>query len=118
MTHAGDPHAKVEDLEDERTFLLRSLADLDRELVAGNIDPDTYRTLHDDYTARASAVIKSIEDGVDRTPPAAPRVPPMMRVLTIGGIVVFAVLAALLLANTIGQRRPGQQITGDAQSNG
>ena len=41
-----------------------------------------------------------------------------MRVLTIGGIVVFAVLAAVLLANTVGQRRPGQQITGDAQVDG
>src|SRR3954463_434603 len=110
MTDKGAPRAEpanLEELEDQRKFLLRSLDDLDGELLAGNIDPDTYRVLHDDYTARASAVIKSIEDGVDRTPPDAPRVPRLMRVLTIGGIVVFAVLAAVLLANTVGQRRAG-----------
>ncbi len=107
-----------DDLEAERDFLLRSLEDLDSELVAGNIDPDTYRVLHDDYTARASAVIQSIADGVERRSPAGPRVPTAMRVLTFGGIVVFAVLAAVLLAHAVGQRRPGQQITGDAQSNG
>jgi hypothetical protein len=76
MTDEPQDHAP---LEDERDFLLRSLDDLDSELVAGNIDPDTYRVLHDDYTARASAVIKSIEDGVTRDAPDAPRVPPVMR---------------------------------------
>jgi len=118
MTGDREPQTDGESLEDEREFLLRSLDDLDRELVAGNIDPDTYRVLHDDYTARASAVIKAIEDGVERRASDAPRVPPVMRVLTIGGIVLFAVLAAVLLAKTIGQRQPGQQITGDAQAKG
>ncbi|MDP9333042.1 MAG: hypothetical protein M3Q30_07015 [Actinomycetota bacterium] len=107
-----------DDLEAERTFLLRSLDDLDSELATGNIDPDTYRVLHDDYTARASAVIQTIADGVERRSPGSPRVPPAMRVLTFGGIVVFAVVAAILLAHAVGQRRPGQQITGDAQSSG
>jgi tetratricopeptide (TPR) repeat protein len=107
-----------EALEDERDFLLRSLDDLDNELIAGNIDPDTYRVLHDDYTARASAVIRSLADGVDRHSPDAPRVPPAMRILTVGGIVVFAVLAAVLLAHAIGERRPGQTITGNAQAGG
>jgi hypothetical protein len=107
-----------DELEDEREFLLRSLDDLDGELVAGNIDPDTYRVLHDDYTARASAVIRSLDDGVDRQSSDGPRVPPLMRFLTIGGIVVFAVLAAILLAHTIGQRNPGQEITGDSKTGG
>jgi hypothetical protein len=104
-------------LVDERDFLLRSLDDLDAELVAGNIDPDTYRVLHDDYTARASAVIKSIEAGEKKTGDE-PRVPPMMRFATVGAIVVFAVLAAFLLAHAVGQRNPGQQITGDAATGG
>jgi tetratricopeptide (TPR) repeat protein len=102
-----------EDLQAEREFLLRSLDDLDDELLAGNIDPDTYRELHDDYTARAAAVIRSIDDGVARLGPDAPRLSAAMRVVTIGGIVVFCVLAALLLANTIGQRAPGQTPTGN-----
>jgi cytochrome c-type biogenesis protein CcmH/NrfG len=105
-------------LADERDFLLRSLDDLDDELLAGNIDPDTYRVLHDDYTARASAVIRSIADGAPRSSADEARVPVAMRVLTVGGIVVFAVLAAILLAHAVGQRRPGQQITGDAQTAG
>src|SRR3954466_14643980 len=102
MTDKGAPRAEpanLEELEDEREFLLRSLDDLDNELVAGNIDPDTYRVLHDDYTARAAAVIQSITDGVDRKSAAEKRVPSLMRFLTIGGIVVFAALAAVLLAN-------------------
>ena len=65
-----------EELEEEREFLLRSLDDLDSELVAGNIDPDSYRKLHDDYTARASAIIRSLDDGVDRPAPREPNLPP------------------------------------------
>jgi cytochrome c-type biogenesis protein CcmH/NrfG len=101
-----------EDLEAQREFLLRSLDDLDDELLAGNIDPDNYRILHDDYTARASAVIKEIAAGAHRSTSSGPRVPPLLRLLTYGGIVVFAVLAAILLAHTAGQRRAGQEITG------
>jgi hypothetical protein len=113
-----DEQREHEELEAEREFLLRSLDDLDAELLAGNIDPDTYRTLHDDYTARASAVIRSIADGVERRTPGTRSVPRWMRVFTIGGIVVFALLAAFLLAHTVGSRSSGQQITGDAQSSG
>jgi hypothetical protein len=111
-----DEQREHEELEAEREFLLRSLDDLDAELLAGNIDPDTYRVLHDDYTARASAVIRSIADGVERRTPRSRQVPPLMRGLTIGGVIVFALLAAFLLAHTVGQRSAGQQITGDAQS--
>ena len=100
-----DEQREHEELEAEREFLLRSLDDLDAELLAGNIDPDTYRVLHDDYTARASAVIRSIADGVERGSPGRGTVPPWTaRVFTIGGIVVFALLAAFLLAHTAGQR--------------
>jgi hypothetical protein len=114
----SDEHIDRDELAAERTFLLRSLDDLDSELEAGNIDPDTYRVLHDDYTARASAVIQTISDGVERAAPDSPRVPTAMRVLTFGGIVVFAVVAAVLLAHAVGQRRPGQQITGGGPSSG
>jgi hypothetical protein len=105
-------------LTDERDFLLRSLDDLESEREAGNIDPDTYRVLHDDYTARASAVIKSIEAGKVEDAGDEPRVPPLMRLLTVGAIVVFAVVAAVFLAHAIGQRRPGQEITGDQSAGG
>jgi hypothetical protein len=117
---SGEPiRSESEDaLADERDFLLRSLDDLEAELLAGNIDPDTYRVLHDDYTARASAVIQSIEAGDVPAASDGSRVPPLMRVLTVGAIVVFAVLAAFLLAHTVGQRRPGQEITGSVGARG
>src|SRR2546421_6333086 len=50
------------DLEEQRRFLLQSLKDLDRERDAGDIDESDYRTLKDDYTARAAAVLHAIEE--------------------------------------------------------
>ena len=50
-------------LEAERDFLLRSIDDLEAERAAGNVDDGTYRELHDDYTARAAAVIRSLDAG-------------------------------------------------------
>ena len=52
---------ELESLEEERDFLLRSLADLDAEHQAGDIDERDYRTLTDDYTARAAAVLHAID---------------------------------------------------------
>ncbi len=101
-------------IETERAFLLRSLADLEAERAEGNIDDETYRTLHDDYTARAAAAIRSLEAGADLMPEPAPAGPSALRWLTIGGIIVFALVAAFLLTRTVGQRRPGDTITGRA----
>jgi tetratricopeptide (TPR) repeat protein len=101
-----------EELTAERDFLLKSLDDLDSELLAGNIDPDTYRTLHDDYTARASAVITSLQDGVERKR-CEPR---RLRAITAAGVVIGCILIAVLLARAVGTRQPGQQVTGNAGS--
>jgi tetratricopeptide (TPR) repeat protein len=102
-----------DELMAERDFLLKSLDDLDAELVAGNIDPDTYRVLHDDYTARASKVIQSLDDGKKRSPSDELRVSPLLRFLTIGGVVVFCIVVAVLVAKAAGERHPGQTITGN-----
>ena len=102
-------------LEAERDFLLRSLDDLEDEREAGNVDDGTYRTLHDDYTARAAAAIRSLEDGTDVTPPDPPRASTLTRALTVGGILVFALVAAFALTHAVGQRRAGQTITGNNQ---
>lgn len=99
----------------ERDFLLRSLDDLEDERAAGNVDDGTYKTLHDDYTARAAAAIRSLEGGTDVTPPDPPRASKLVRALTIGGILVFAVVAAFALTHAVGQRRAGQTITGNNQ---
>jgi tetratricopeptide (TPR) repeat protein len=105
-----------EELEAERDFLLKSLDDLEAELLAGNIDPDSYRVLHDDYTARASAVIRTLDDGEVHTPPPEPNLPRVWRIITVGAIVLFCVLGAFLLAHSIGQREPGQTATGNDQT--
>lgn len=103
-------------LEAERDFLLRSLGDLEAERAEGNVDDGTYRELHDDYTARAAAAIRSLDAGADLTRPDPPRASTLARVLTVGGIIAFALVAAFLLTHAIGQRRPGQTITGNNQS--
>jgi cytochrome c-type biogenesis protein CcmH/NrfG len=104
-----------EALEAERAFLLRSLDDLDAERADGNVDEGTYNELHADYTARAAAVIRSLDAGKDLTRPERPPASALTRTLTVGGIVAFAVIAAFLLTHAIGQRHPGQTITGNAQ---
>jgi tetratricopeptide (TPR) repeat protein len=91
---------------DERDFLLKSLDDLEQERADGNIDDDTYKLLHDDYTARAAAALR------DEPVPEPPRASRGIRIATISGIVVFALVAAFGLSQAIGQRRSGQTITG------
>src|SRR4051794_35217879 len=49
-------------LEEQRDFLLASIVDLDREHDAGDLEDDDYRTLKDDYTARAAEVLRAIDE--------------------------------------------------------
>jgi cytochrome c-type biogenesis protein CcmH/NrfG len=106
-----DPEEKSE-LERERDFLLKSLDDLETERNAGNIDDASYTELHDDYTARAAATIRALRDGVDARP-VTPPVPWRRRALVIGGILAFAVVAAVALAAALGARLPGQTSSGN-----
>jgi cytochrome c-type biogenesis protein CcmH/NrfG len=99
-------------LEEERDFLLRSLDDLERERAAGGIDDDSYRTLHDDYTARAAAVIRALRDGVDARP-EEPQPPASRRWLVVGGLVAFAAVAGVALAFALGARLPGETSSGN-----
>ena len=48
-------------LEEERDHLLASLEDLDREFAAGDMDELDHRTLRDDYTTRAAAVLEALD---------------------------------------------------------
>jgi cytochrome c-type biogenesis protein CcmH/NrfG len=100
-------------LERERDFLLRSLDDLEEERATGSIDDESYRELHDDYTARAAAVIRALRDGVDARP-AVPPVSLRRRLTVIGGLVAFAVLAGVALAYALGARLPGQTASGNS----
>ena len=101
------------DLESERDFLLRSLDDLELERASGSIEPESYETLHDDYTARAAAVIRALRDGVDARPTRAP-VSWQRRALVFGGVAAFAALVAVGLAAALGARLPGQTASGNA----
>ena len=103
-------------LESERDFLLRSIKDLETERDAGNLDDDRYRELKDDYTARAAAVLRSIEEGRQSVATAAPPVGRKRKLVTGGAILAFVVVAALALAAATGTRHEGQTSTGNAQS--
>ena len=104
-----------EQLEAERDFLLKSLDDLEAERAAGGIDDESYRALHDDYTARAAATIRALRDGVDARP-SAPAASWQRRGLVIAAIVGFAVAAGVTLAFALGARLPGQTGSGNTGS--
>jgi hypothetical protein len=102
---------RLAELEEERRFLLRSLADLEREYDAGDIDEVDYRALRDGYTVRAAAALRSIEEGRA----ALPDKPPADWPRRIGLLALTALLIGIVwwaLAASSAQRLPGQEITG------
>jgi cytochrome c-type biogenesis protein CcmH/NrfG len=105
-------------LEQQRDFLLQSLDDLELEHDSGGIDDESYAELHDDYTARAAAVIRTLRDGIDTRPPVPTRSKRVlrMRIVTVSVIVVFAVVAGVSLAYALGARLPGQTASGNSGS--
>ncbi len=110
-----DPDALVA-LEEERDFLLTSLRDLDRELEAGDVDEDDYRVLRDDYTHRASQVLEAIERrqaAIARS--QGPRRPGRI-VAGVAGVLLFAVLAGLGVAQAAGNRTSIDGITGGVRA--
>jgi hypothetical protein len=98
-------------LEEERAFLLRSLADLEREHAAGDVDEADFRTLQDDYTARAAAVLRAIDSGRAALP--ARRPVDWRRVLlgAVLGALAVALVVIALTRNT-SDRAVGETITG------
>jgi hypothetical protein len=102
-----------QELEEERRFLLRSLADLEREHDAGDIEDADYVTLRDGYTVRAASVLRAIEAGRVETQPA-PRRNWWRVVGGVAAVVAAAAALGLFVARSSGQRLPGQEITGGA----
>src|SRR4051812_47780521 len=110
-----DP-ARRRQLEEERDFLMASLDDLELEHESGGIDDESYSQLHDDYTARAAAVIRTLRDGVDVTPAPPPRSPSRTRrrVVLVSLVLVFAIAVGTSLAYALGARLPGQTSSGNS----
>ncbi len=107
-----------EQLEAERDHLLRSLDDLELEHASGAIDDESYRELHDDYTARAAAVLRALRDGFDARPArsVAPSASFMRRrVVVVAIVALFALAAGVSLASALGARLPGQTGSGNSQ---
>lgn len=105
-----DPDVLAE-MEEERKFLLRSLADLERERTAGDVDEVDYQELKDGYTVRAAHTLRAIEAGrasLVRKPPVNLK----RRVVT--ATVVLALFGGIwwALSASSAQRIPGAQITG------
>lgn len=98
-------------LEDERRFLLTSLADLEREHEAGDLDDGDYQTLKDGYTQRAAAVLRAIDAGRRAEPPRPPRNRPRM-LLVLGAVVLLAMGLGVAVARFAGQRLPGETVSG------
>ena len=100
-------------VEEERAFLLRSIVDLDAEYAAGDLDEADYRTLRDDYVARAAALLRSVSTSAH--PPdtsAHRRGGAWRRVAIVAAVLAAAVGAGVAVATTAGER------VGDAQATG
>lgn len=102
---------RLASLEEERRFLLRSLADLEREYEAGDVDEIDYRELKDGYTARAAATLRAIDEGRAALPAAPP--PNWPRRIGVGAFVALLIgVVWWALSASSAQRLPGQEITG------
>jgi len=102
---------RLAELEEQRRFLLSSIRDIEREREVGDVDDDDYQALRDGYVARAAAVMREIDDGRSSLLPK----PPTRwgrRIAIVGGTVAVAVALGLFVANSAGQRLPGQGLTG------
>ena len=106
MSRHGRELDRLAELEDERRFLFASLDDLDREFAAGDVDESDYHALRDGYTARAAAVLREIESGLEAT--AVPKTPTRWgRIAAItAGVIALGVGAGWLVAHYSGQDVP------------
>jgi cytochrome c-type biogenesis protein CcmH len=101
--------------QEEVNFLLVSLADLEREQEAGDIEEADYLSLRDDYTARAAALLRG-----DRLVPAdGGGTRSRLRTgLAVAGVVALAGLAGVGVAHTAGERLPGAAAAGSITDTG
>ena len=106
-----DPDALAA-LEEERDFLLRSIADLEREHEAGDIDDDDFRELSDGYTARTAEVLRAITEQRAAFDSAARPASRGRTITVVAGILAVGILAGVLVSQASGRREAGETITG------
>jgi tetratricopeptide (TPR) repeat protein len=102
-------------LEDELTFALRSLDDLEAERASGQVSDSTYERLHAAYTVRAADAARSRRELTRRRPQVAAR---SRRTWLVGATVLVLLAAGVGVAVLQGarSRAPGATITGDTSS--
>ena len=98
-------------LEEQRSFLLRSLDDLDREYAAGDVDESTTPPSRTTMPAGRppGAGDRRGQGPLRRRPPAALAGAAIVAVVA---LVAFAVLAGVVVARSAGRRDPRWSITG------
>ncbi len=102
-------------LEEERDFLLRSLQDLEREHAAGDVDDADFEELKDDYTARAAAAIRAVEDRNASVKALRQQRDWKRTALALVVVGFVAVGAGWVVFRNAGTRAPGQGLTGEAR---
>ncbi len=100
-----------EELEYERRFLLDSIRDLEREREFGDVATDDFQALRDGYVARAAEVMRQLDGDGDSRPPARER-PWWRRAAIVLATLAVAVGVGVFVAQSAGQRLPGQSLTG------
>lgn len=104
---------QLAELEEERRFLLHSLADLEREHAAGDVDDVDYRTLKDGYTARAAEVLRALE--AQRPPRRVVRTKAEKRRtwITIGVTLAITAVVGFAVVRFVAPRQGNAGPTGD-----
>lgn len=103
---------RVAVLDDELTFALRSLDDLEQEHAAGHLSDEQFERLRADYTVRAAEAVRSQRREVGRRTTAAPR-SRRNRTAVAGAVVLAAALVLVAVGHGSKPRAPGQTITGN-----
>jgi cytochrome c-type biogenesis protein CcmI len=100
-------------LEEQRAFLKRSLADLEREHAAGDLDETDYDTLRRDYESRLASVARAVDEGKAEIATSRPPARPARTALIVISVLAFALVCGFVVAHSAGRRDSGASITGE-----
>jgi tetratricopeptide (TPR) repeat protein len=104
---------------DDRSFLVRSLADLDAEHAAGDLDDADHAELRARYEAKLAALDTVVEPSVKDRPVDDPSILHRRWVRPVATVVVVLAVGVgggLAVARLSGARKPGETVTGTVPS--